>query len=95
MSGRSPRIYTRELDRCTRKLKESNWKGTSRALTDREHELRVQFMETARRELGYMGEPLRERTRDNAPDSEELAVHKVPADGERLGLPQPAKPAPE
>lgn len=60
--------YTRELDQRTWKLKKSDWKGISRALTAHEHELRVQFMESARRELGYKGEPLRGRTRDNAPD---------------------------
>lgn len=57
--------YTRELDRCTWALASKNWTGASRALSAREHELRVEFMEAARRELGYAGEPLQRRTRNN------------------------------
>jgi len=57
--------YTRELDRCTWELVGKKWTGASRALSPREHELRVEFMEAARRELGYAGEPLQRRTRNN------------------------------
>lgn len=57
--------YTRELDRCTWELEGKEWKGASRALSPREHELRVQLLEAARRELGYVGEPLHGRTRNN------------------------------
>lgn len=85
--------YTKELDRCTWKLKRSEWKGASPALSRGEHELRVRFMEAARRELGYRGEPLRGRTRSNGPVPSELVVHEAPVDGERPELPQPAGPA--
>lgn len=87
--------YTRELDRCTWRLKRNGWTGISAALTEREHELRVQFMEAARRELGYAGEPLRGRTRSNAPDPGEPAEQEAPSRSDQAELPQPAGPASE
>jgi hypothetical protein len=87
--------YTRELDRCTWRLKRNGWKGVSAALTKREHELRVQFMEAARRELGYAGEPLRGRTRNNTPDPGEPAAQEAFAHSGQVELPQPAGPASE
>jgi len=71
--------YTRELDRCTWKLKRSDWKGNSPDLSPRERELRVDFMEAARRELGYKGEPLRRRASDshnNNTGSDTFPVHE-------------------
>lgn len=62
--------YTRALDSTTWALADQGWKGASRALSPREHELRVEFMETARRELGYHGDPLLRRSRnDPLPDA--------------------------
>jgi hypothetical protein len=61
--------YTRELNRASQELRPH---GTHRspALSAREQQLRAEFMETARRELGYAGEPLLRRTHaeDDLPD---------------------------
>jgi len=67
--AQSAQDYTRELDRCTWKLKRKEWKNASHALSPREHELRVEFMEAARRELGYTGERLRGRARNDGPEN--------------------------
>lgn len=58
--------YTRELDEYAWKLKKSGWKGLP-GLTKREHKLRVQFMETARRELGGMKANCYEDVRETTP----------------------------
>ena len=65
--------YTRALDSTTWALADQGWKGASRALSPREHELRVELMETARRELGYHGAPLLRRSWKNSP-SDPLAT---------------------
>jgi hypothetical protein len=55
--------YTLELNRASQELR---LPGTSRCpsgLSARERQLRAEFMEAARRELGYAGEPLLRRTR--------------------------------
>jgi len=55
--------YTLELNRASQEIR---LPGTSRrpsGLSARERQLRAEFMEAARRELGYAGEPLLRRTR--------------------------------
>jgi hypothetical protein len=54
--------YTLELNRASQELRHRSASRTSPALSARERQLRAQFIETARRELGYAGEPLLRRT---------------------------------
>jgi hypothetical protein len=63
--------YTRELNRASQELRSYNSSRMSPALSAREQQLRAEFMETARRELGYAGEPLlrRSRAEDDRPDA--------------------------
>ena len=62
--------YTRELNRASQELGPHNTSRRSPGLSIREQQLRAEFMETARRELGYGGEPLLRRTHaeENLPD---------------------------
>jgi hypothetical protein len=62
--------YTRELNRASQEPGPHSTRRRSPALSTREQQLRAEFMETARRELGYAGEPLLRRTHaeDNSPD---------------------------
>lgn len=55
--------YTLELNRASLELRPHSTSQRSPALSARERQLRAEFMETARRELGYAGEPLLRRTR--------------------------------
>lgn len=54
--------YTRELNQASRELHRHSSECRSPALSPHEQRLRAEFMETARRELGYAGEPLLRRT---------------------------------
>ena len=54
--------YTRALNRASQELRAPSASQRSPALSIREQQLRAQFMEAARRELGYAGEPLLRRT---------------------------------
>jgi hypothetical protein len=61
--------YTRELNRASQALRpHSTSRCGSPAFSAREQQLRAEFMETARRELGYAGGPLLRRTKDDLPD---------------------------
>jgi hypothetical protein len=62
--------YIRELNRASQDLGPYSTSRRSPALSAREQHLRAEFMETARRELGYAGESLLLRTRagDDLPD---------------------------
>jgi hypothetical protein len=60
--------YTRELNRASQELRPHSTSRRSPAFSAREQQLRAKFMETARRELGYAGEPLLRRTKDDLPD---------------------------
>jgi len=55
--------YTLELNRASQDLRPGGAGRPSPALSAREQQLRAEFMEAARRELGYAGEPLQRRTR--------------------------------
>jgi hypothetical protein len=55
--------YTLELNRASQDLRPGGAGRPSPALSARERQLRAEFMEAARRELGYAGEPLQRRTR--------------------------------
>jgi hypothetical protein len=57
--------YTRELNRASQELHPHRTGRRSPALSTRERQLRAEFMETARLELGYAGEPLQRRTRED------------------------------
>ena len=65
--------YTRELNRASQELRQAA-DATSRSpgLSARERQLRAEFMEAARRELGYAGEPLLRRASAD-PDMSEPA----------------------
>jgi hypothetical protein len=54
--------YTRGLNRASQELRSHGAGQRSPALSARERQLRAEFMEAARRELGYEGEPLLRRT---------------------------------
>ena len=61
--------YTLELNRASREL---GTKGTGRrspSFSDRERQLRAEFLEAARRQMGYAGEPLLRRTHTKADQS--------------------------
>jgi len=62
--------YTRELNRSSQELRPHSTSRRSPALSTREKQLRAEFMETARLELGFAGEPLLRRTyaEDDLPD---------------------------
>ncbi len=62
--------HTRELNGASQELRRHGTSQRSPALSARERQLRAEFMETARRELGYAGEPLLRRTRaeDDLPE---------------------------
>jgi len=62
--------YTRGLNHASQELRRHKTALRSPALSAREQQLRAEFMETARRELGYAGEPLLRRTHagDDLPD---------------------------
>jgi len=62
--------YTRELNRASQELRPHSTSRRSPALSTREKQLRAEFMETARLELGFAGEPLLRRTyaEDDLPD---------------------------
>jgi hypothetical protein len=55
--------YTLELNRASQELRVPEGSGRSPGLSARERQLRAEFIEAARQELGYAGEPLLRRTR--------------------------------
>ena len=61
--------YTEELDRVSRE-RGGEESGQRPGVSARERELRRAFMEAARREMGYAGEPLQRLARDEAAKSE-------------------------
>jgi hypothetical protein len=61
--AQSAHDYTRELNCASQELRSNSTSRRSPALSARERQLRAEFMEAARRELGYAGEPLLRRTR--------------------------------
>jgi hypothetical protein len=68
--------YTLELNWASQELRPGGTGRPSPALSTRERQLRAEFMEAARRELGYAGEPLLRRTSADAdmPDAENSAA---------------------
>jgi hypothetical protein len=54
--------YTLELNRASRELGPKGTGRRSPSFSDRERQLRAEFLEAARREMGYAGEPLLRRT---------------------------------
>ena len=58
--------YTHELNRASQELRQADAAPRSPALSARERQFRAEFMEAARRELGYAGEPLLRRARADA-----------------------------
>ena len=58
--------YTLQLNLSSQELVSHGTGRRSPALTDRERQFRAEFMETARRELGFAGEPLLRRTHAEA-----------------------------
>jgi hypothetical protein len=68
--------YTLELNRASQELRPGGAGRPSPALSTRERQLRAEFMEAARRELGYAGEPLLRRTRTEVdmPDADNSAA---------------------
>ncbi len=59
----SAQDYTVELNRASQELRPHGSSGRSYGLSATERQLRAEAMESARRELGYAGEPLLRRTR--------------------------------
>jgi hypothetical protein len=58
--------YTLELNRAAKDLRPGGAGRPSPGLSIREQQLRAEFMEAARQELGYAGEPLLRRTHTEA-----------------------------
>ena len=54
--------YTLELNRPSRELSPKGTGRRSPSFSDRERQLRAEFLEASRREMGYAGEPLLRRT---------------------------------
>jgi hypothetical protein len=61
--------YTLELNRASRELGPKGTGRRSPSFSDRERQLRAEFLEAARREMGYAGEPLLRRTHTKAGQS--------------------------
>jgi hypothetical protein len=61
--------YTLELNRASRELSPKGTDRRSPSFSDRERQLRAEFLEAARREMGYAGEPLLRRTHTKADQS--------------------------
>ena len=53
--------YTHELNRGSKEVRQAGADSRSPGLSPRERQLRAEFMEAARRELGFEGEPLLRR----------------------------------
>jgi hypothetical protein len=65
-SGTLAQDYTLELNRASRELGPKGTGRRSPSFSDRERQLRAEFLEAARREMGYAGEPLLRRTHTKA-----------------------------
>ncbi|HEV2258953.1 MAG TPA: hypothetical protein VGS06_38040 [Streptosporangiaceae bacterium] len=61
--------YTLELNRASRELGPKGTGRRSPSFSDRERQLRAEFLEAARRGMGYAGEPLLRRTHTKADQS--------------------------
>ena len=61
--------YTLELNRASRELSPKGTGRRSPSFSDHERQLRAEFLEAARREMGYAGEPLLRRTHTKADQS--------------------------
>jgi hypothetical protein len=59
--------FTVTLNRACQELRYNGPDRPRAGLSDTEHQLRVEFIEAARRELGFAGEPLLRRTRPHVP----------------------------
>jgi len=68
-SGTLAQDYTLELNRASRELGPKGTGRRSPSFSDRERQLRAEFLEAARREMGYAGEPLLRRTYTKAGQS--------------------------
>ena len=68
-SGTLAQDYTLELNRASRELGPKGTGRRSPSFSDRERQLRAEFLEAARREMGYAGEPLLRRTHTKADQS--------------------------
>ena len=66
--------YTLALNRASQELGPRGAGRRSPALSDRERQFRAEFVEAARREMGYAGEPLLRRTRAEAEQAEAIAA---------------------
>jgi hypothetical protein len=68
--AQAAQYYAQELNRASQELRPHSASQRSPALSARERQLRAEFIEAARRELGCAGEPLLRRTRaeDDLPD---------------------------
>lgn len=62
--------FTVALNRTSHDLRRGGPERSLAGLSDTEHQLRVEFIETARRELGFAGEPLLRRTGPHVPRAE-------------------------
>jgi hypothetical protein len=71
--------YTLELNRASQELGPNGPPRRPAGLSARERQLRADFMEAARREMGYAGEPLLRRTRAEVdqPDASPPASHQA------------------
>ena len=74
--------YTLELNRASRELGPKGTGRRSPSFSDRERQLRAEFLEAARREMGYAGEPLLRGTHTKADQSKAstpASIHLEPA----------------
>jgi hypothetical protein len=69
--------YTLELNRASKELGPKGTGRQSPALSALERQLRAEFVEAARREMGYAGEPLLRRTHAEADQREDSALARI------------------
>jgi hypothetical protein len=62
--------FTVALNRASHELRRGGPERPRAGLSDTEHQLRVEFIEAGRRELGFAGEPLLRRTGPHVPRAE-------------------------
>ena len=69
--------YTLELNRASLELGPKGTGRRSPSFSDRERQLRAEFLEAARREMGYAGEPLLRSTHTKADQSKASAPASI------------------